>query len=338
MSKYLLCLLSVFATLSLSAENTDGGKKSSDNTDKITVDDKASQIELQSRVESINEELNEKKALKKELKEVNEDASFLLNYTKAEVNTAELGKLITELEKDKRTNTFVEIARTCFSNYYTFQGKLEQLGNETKNNELRALTEKLLQRIRFYMASDYFESMYDATFTARIDMNKVKQTFSKENVDKLNKEMIEMINAFKGELTAEIGKLDTDIKSLNGEKLVLMEQLEKKSDANETIFKWGFPTFIFFILALYLIPLSFFHRRKPKMKEEEQGGDLVLYSAIYSTGLITEIITVFLLTSTILLLGLTDKMSSEILGTLIGGISGYVLGKTLKAKNGNDGG
>jgi hypothetical protein len=48
---------------------------------------------------------------------------------------------------------------------------------------------------------------------------------------------------------------------------------------------------------------------------------------IFQSGLLLELMTVFLLTSAILLLGASNKINAEVLGTLIGGISGYVLGK-----------
>ncbi|MEO1658008.1 MAG: hypothetical protein AAFR65_09820 [Pseudomonadota bacterium] len=52
-----------------------------------------------------------------------------------------------------------------------------------------------------------------------------------------------------------------------------------------------------------------------------------------------EAMTVFILTAAILILGIASKISSEVLGTLIGGISGYVLGKFKEAASGDrDGG
>jgi hypothetical protein len=52
---------------------------------------------------------------------------------------------------------------------------------------------------------------------------------------------------------------------------------------------------------------------------------------IFSQGLILEIITVFLLVAAILILGLADKIPTQALGTLLGGISGFVLGRNVAA-------
>jgi len=45
--------------------------------------------------------------------------------------------------------------------------------------------------------------------------------------------------------------------------------------------------------------------------------------------LLIQIFTIFLLTSTILVLGFAGKISQDSLGTLLGGISGYVLGRNI---------
>ena len=43
--------------------------------------------------------------------------------------------------------------------------------------------------------------------------------------------------------------------------------------------------------------------------------------------ILLQLVTVFLLTATILILGLADAIDREALSTLIGGVSGYVLGR-----------
>jgi hypothetical protein len=60
----------------------------------------------------------------------------------------------------------------------------------------------------------------------------------------------------------------------------------------------------------------------------------------YVSGLLNEFLrwnplldlsTVFVLALAIVMLGLNDKLSSEVLGTLLGGISGYVLSRATRA-------
>jgi hypothetical protein len=59
----------------------------------------------------------------------------------------------------------------------------------------------------------------------------------------------------------------------------------------------------------------------------DSGGDSPL-----DYGILIEPITVFLLTTAILILGICGKMPGEVLGTMRGGISGYVLGRSLRQR------
>jgi predicted nucleic acid-binding Zn-ribbon protein len=157
---------------------------------------------------------------------------------------------------------------------------------------------------------------------------KLRTDFTKEIFDSNVKGLLTAINEPYDRLKKEIGDLDNQISSLLKERASLQAQWnDKQKNFDKTIFQWGFPVFILFILALYLIPLVIY--RHPK-ETEHASLTLDLFKLVYGSGLTTEIITVFLLTSTILVLGITDKLNPDILGTLIGGISGYVLGRSFK--------
>lgn len=125
-------------------------------------------------------------------------------------------------------------------------------------------------------------------------------------------------------MSTTISDKNQELADLRKKKIELEIEKRNESEYDKTIFQWGFPVFIFFILLLYLLPLWFLHKRH----NSDTSSILNLYKSIYSSGLLTEIVTVFLLTSTILLLGITNKLNAEILGTLIGAISGYVLGRS----------
>lgn len=105
-------------------------------------------------------------------------------------------------------------------------------------------------------------------------------------------------------------------------------KIKKENSISETLFKWGFPAFIIFIITLFVTPALLVARKN----DEKIYDKIKVLKLVYGQNSLVEIATVFLLTSTILLLGLADKISGEILGTLLGGISGYVLGKNIKRK------
>jgi hypothetical protein len=73
---------------------------------------------------------------------------------------------------------------------------------------------------------------------------------------------------------------------------------------------WGFPALIAAVIALVL-----FGGRRSKIDSNSARTDMLA------------LVTVLLLVSAIIILGLGGKIQPEALGTLIGGISGYVLGK-----------
>src|SRR5262249_27786272 len=56
--------------------------------------------------------------------------------------------------------------------------------------------------------------------------------------------------------------------------------------------------------------------------------------SIFASGILVEIITVLLLTMSVLILGLANRIQGEVLGTLLGGISGYVLNRFRDKKSG----
>lgn len=76
----------------------------------------------------------------------------------------------------------------------------------------------------------------------------------------------------------------------------------------------GLPAFGLVLLAIFAIPKLY--------------RDKELQAEIFSSGIVLDMFTVFLLTITILLLGLGRKLTENVLGTLLGGIAGYVLGRS----------
>ena len=63
-----------------------------------------------------------------------------------------------------------------------------------------------------------------------------------------------------------------------------------------------------------------------------------LRRAIISSGLLVEVTTVFLLVAAVVILGIDGRLEAGVIGTVLGGLSGYVLGRSihpLHARNGN---
>lgn len=100
----------------------------------------------------------------------------------------------------------------------------------------------------------------------------------------------------------------------------IYQEDDKKFSINSLAIWVGLPAFCITILLLYLIP-ELITRNNSEKKHD--------FSALL------QLITVFLLTMTILILGLSGLLTGEVLGTLIGGISGYVLNRTVSQVKSN---
>jgi hypothetical protein len=75
------------------------------------------------------------------------------------------------------------------------------------------------------------------------------------------------------------------------------------------------PAVAFALIMLFLAPLLY--------KSED------LRRSIITSGLLVELMTIFLLTAAVIILGIDGRIQAEVIGTLLGGVSGYVLGRAI---------
>ena len=54
-----------------------------------------------------------------------------------------------------------------------------------------------------------------------------------------------------------------------------------------------------------------------------------LRRSILTSGMLVELMTIFLLTTSVIILGVDGRIQAEVIGTLLGGLSGYVLGRSV---------
>ncbi|MBP7865113.1 MAG: hypothetical protein KA419_04120 [Acidobacteria bacterium] len=153
-------------------------------------------------------------------------------------------------------------------------------------------------REKFSACCDLFEDEGFETVIGRLSKN-----FTTTNINKINKE--------KESNQKELLRLKTEIIRKEDE-ISAMEQGQAQIDS--TIINWVFPILAVTLLTMYLVPL-FINKD--------------LKQIIFSSGLLLELITVFLLTIAITMLGMSGKLDKEVLGTLLGGISGFVLSRSV---------
>ncbi len=113
-------------------------------------------------------------------------------------------------------------------------------------------------------------------------------------------------------------RVDDSAKQLEGnigqkqDQLTALRDNLRASTSLDVLVTWGLPATTGVVLLLFAWVRTF---REGIQKE------------IVSTRLLLDMVTVLLLITTILILGLSGKMDQEVLGTLIGGITGYTLGR-----------
>ncbi|MBS1589267.1 MAG: hypothetical protein JST52_06595 [Bacteroidetes bacterium] len=94
----------------------------------------------------------------------------------------------------------------------------------------------------------------------------------------------------------------------------------QKSNKDRMLMIVVIPLFAAIVVLMILIPYLY-------------KDNVEIVKELFENKIILQVLTVFILVMTILLLGVGDKINSETLGTLLGGISVYVLQRTLAPNN-----
>lgn len=128
------------------------------------------------------------------------------------------------------------------------------------------------------------------------------------------------IEVLKGDL-AEASSKETEILS------VLLQPTDNDS-RSRLLIVFGLPTFAIGLILVLIVPPHSYTLENQRL--------------LLSSGLVIQVITVFLLISAIILLGINESLKHDAIASLIGGIAGYVLGRGLENKdepdpNGNGG-
>ncbi|MCK6639439.1 MAG: hypothetical protein L6Q81_05085 [Bacteroidia bacterium] len=162
-------------------------------------------------------------------------------------------------------------------------------------------------------------------------INEMKEKFSSTNFDKKKEELMAALadsSAVLSDIRNQSQIVIDKHNSINQLKGSYRELASTSKDS--ALLQVALPIFGLIIISLLLVPLLFSSREKTV--EGKVQEDSVIRN-IFANKLILEIFTVFILTITILILGIGDKLSPEVLGTLLGGISIYVLQKSLGQSN-----
>ncbi len=146
------------------------------------------------------------------------------------------------------------------------------------------------------------------------DILDLRGKYNLQEYRRLKDKFIAQLIAWKGALEQNEKKTENLIKT-NEEKLTQIKkeiEVVRNNDLNRTIIKYVLPAFAVTVLLIMLIPVFL----------QSKNGEVYTF---YNSKVMYKIITVFLLIGVIMILGIGGAISKEVLGTLLGGISAYVL-------------
>jgi len=149
--------------------------------------------------------------------------------------------------------------------------------------------------------SSFFEALSDSSYAAHkasILLAYAARVGEIQQLIKLDRDELQSVADSATELTRDIG---------------VREDAQSKLDSR--LINIGMPALAAALIALLLVPRLY---KSPDLQR-----------AIFSSGLMLELMMVFLLSGTTIILGLDGRIPAEVIGTLLGGLSGYLLGRSI---------
>jgi len=161
------------------------------------------------------------------------------------------------------------------------------------------------------------------------ELKKIRAAVSQSNKAAMDNEIQTELSAATAEISQELSKQKSELRRLTLLRDRVNEASDKvKKEINELAITLGLPLFCGTIIVLFIIPFL-----AKRLSRAQNDSNQMPGSFQFST--LVEISTVLLLTMSILILGLAGKLEPAVLGTLLGGISGYVLNRTGRDKVAN---
>ncbi|WP_459212744.1 hypothetical protein [Aquimarina rhabdastrellae] len=151
---------------------------------------------------------------------------------------------------------------------------------------------------------------------------RILNTFAIEKIKADQQKVISSIDNALTEVRKRLLILQKEVAVIERNIMSIYDKKQENNSIHRIAIWFGIPAFCITILVLFLVP-SYWAYKKGKDAPK-----------ILNKKTLLDVATVFLLTTTILILGLAKMITGEVLGTLLGGISGYVLNRTIK-KNSN---
>lgn len=318
----------------------------------FTASEKDEDLFLPTEKGVLNEQYDEAKQnvqqMEAKIRGLNRDLQYLLNYKNSidnfqpadiEATLNELGRAISEDKYNDRIMQeaqFVDYISSINLFYYPIQHDNEEESYISANffgqinNIVRKLqNDPLIKQISNYRYSSNFNNNPNVKISTppvvvdTAGLQHLKSNYSTERLNDIKAKLLSIVNPQIDEVKKEIASVQNELKKATARKKTIINKLnEEETQINDLAIKLGLPLFCATILLLFIVPVIInYFKRNPSADAGNSAAQ------IGSQNVLLEISTVLLLTMSILILGLSGKIQSDVLGTLIGGISGYVLNR-----------
>lgn len=231
-----------------------------------------------------------------------ENKSLKVELEKLKNLSVVLGKIlekVKKIEQDFNISTKVKVKENIF--------KEEKLYNILHYNEFDL---NIDTRTKSYL---FLENISNEIITLD-NFTSVKQNEDGENYnDRFLSFKVSVNNAIDKIIPDKIKECEKKIDENDSIIAKLIEFKESKKSIDKLAIMWGLPAFCITILLLNLTPQYLRRKRESSVDKGDRNS--------------LDVSTVLLLTMTILILGLSKMINGEVLGTLLGGISAYVLNR-----------
>lgn len=235
-------------------------------------------------------------------------------------------QIVQDLKLLERISILIKDNNLILNSFQTSQiNSKEKLIEAYSNFKLKTIDRYEFENISNYELKDLFSEVHKLSY---FDY----ELFFFDNNDITDSNFIEKSEEFKNEIDNKknsynsfTSKVENIKKVLNeksaeidGKLTELFNHKSQNTDLHRISILIGLPAFCVTILLLFLVP--YYLEKKSTTNNHNNNKQYLL-----------DVATVLLLTLTILILGLAKMITGEVLGTLLGGISGYVLNRTMNS-------
>jgi len=227
----------------------------------------------------------------------------------------------------------VKSLRQSYSYPFTTMIGLPMQGEGNNSDPQVALTlAKYTAAVRQVLDGRIYSRLGDVDEVSSEPKEQVLEAIADLNSQNFQKDMAQVLSAQQAAISALTDlqqKIKDDLKSTRSCRAEVIEARGDEAFMNRLAIKYGLPWFCLTAAALFLFPQII--RGLIVLKNPTLGSQLG-----FSVDKIIELVTILFISLTILILGLASKIDGQVLGTLLGGISGYVLNRISRREGTQD--